>query len=112
MVCFGCRYLVNATAYWLLDIRGVTAAWMVGSSVLGGLYFPLRFLPDPLAAALYLGTPFPSILQIPMDVLVERDRLAGQVGLVGVQVLWAVLVLAACRAVQRRAERRLVIQGG
>lgn len=112
VVCFGCRYLVNATAYWLLDIRGVTAAWMVGSSVLGGLYFPLRFLPDPLAAALYLGTPFPSILQIPMDVLVERDRLAGQVGLVGVQVLWAVLVLAACRAVQRRAERRLVIQGG
>jgi ABC-2 type transport system permease protein len=112
VVCFGCRYLVNATGYWLLDIRGVSMLWLVGSGVLGGLYFPLRVLPDPVAAALYLGTPFPSIIQIPMDVLVERDRPAVQVGLVGVQVVWAALLLAGCHAVQRRAERRLVIQGG
>jgi ABC-2 type transport system permease protein len=112
VTCFGCRYLVNATGYWLLDIRGVTVAWLLGASVLGGLYFPLRFLPDPVAAALYLGTPFPAILQIPLDVLVERDRVAVQAGLVGVQAVWAVLVIGAARAVQRRAERRLVIQGG
>jgi ABC-2 type transport system permease protein len=112
VVCFGCRYLVNATAYWLLDIRGVSRAWLVAASVLGGLYFPLRFLPDPVAAALYLGTPFPAIIQIPMDVLVERDPPAVQAGMVGVQAVWAGLVLAACREVQRRAERKLVIQGG
>jgi ABC-2 type transport system permease protein len=112
LICFGCRYLVNATGYWLLDIRGVSRAWLVGSGLLGGLYFPLRFLPDPVAAVLYLGTPLPAILQIPMDVLVERDRPAVQTGLVGVQLVWAVLVLAGCRTVQRRAERRLVIQGG
>jgi ABC-2 type transport system permease protein len=112
VICFGCRYLVNATGFWLLDIRGVSRAWLVGSGLLGGLYFPLRFLPDPVAAVLYLGTPLPAILQIPMDVLVERDRPAVQAGLVGVQLVWAVLVLAGCRTVQRRAERRLVIQGG
>jgi ABC-2 type transport system permease protein len=112
VICFGCRYLVNATGFWLLDIRGVSRAWLVGSGLLGGLYFPLRFLPDPVAAVLYLGTPLPAILQIPMDVLVERDRPAVQAGLVGVQLVWAALVLAGCRTVQRRAERRLVIQGG
>lgn len=112
VICFACRFLVNATAYWLLDIRGVTVAWVLGSGVLGGLYFPLRFLPDPVAAGLYLGTPFPSILQIPLDVLVERDPAPVQVGLVGVQAVWAALLLGACHAVQRRAERRLVIQGG
>lgn len=112
VICAGCRYLVNATAYWLLDVRGASMLWLVGSGVLGGPYFPLRFLPDPLAAGLYLGTPFPSILQIPLDVLVERDPAAVQAGLVGVQAGWAVLVLAGCRAVQRRGERRLVIQGG
>lgn len=112
LVCFGCRYLVNAAAYWLLDARGVMAAWTVGSGALAGLYFPLRFLPDWLATGLYLATPFPAIMQIPLDVLVERDRPAVQVGLVAVQAVWAGLVLAACRAVQRRAERRLVIQGG
>jgi ABC-2 type transport system permease protein len=112
VICFACRYLVNALAYWLLDLRGVAAAWSIGSAVLCGLYFPLRFLPDWLAAALYLATPFPSMLQIPSDVLVERDPPAVQAGLVGVQVVWAVATLAGCRWVQRRAERRLVIQGG
>lgn len=112
IICFGCRYLVNSAAYWLLDMRGVNTAWVVGAAVLGGLYFPLRFLPDWLAAALYLGTPLPGTMQIPLDVLVERDPAPVQAGLVAVQAVWAVVVLAACRAVQRRAERRLVIQGG
>jgi viologen exporter family transport system permease protein len=112
VICFACRYLVNATAYWLLDPRGMTILWTSCSGILGGLYFPLRFLPDWLAAALYLATPFPGIIQIPLDVLVERDGPAVQAGLVGVQAGWAALLLVACRWAQRRAERRLVIQGG
>lgn len=112
VLCFTCRFLVNAVAYWLLDPRGVNTAWAVGSAVLCGLFFPLRFLPGWLAGALYLATPFPGMLQIPTDVFVERDLPAVQTGLVGVQAVWAVVMLAACRAVQRRAERRLVIQGG
>lgn len=112
VICFGCRYLVNAVGFWLLDTRGVDSAWVVGAAVLGGLYFPLRFLPDWLAATLYLATPLPGIMQIPLDVFVERDAPPVQVALVGVQAVWAVLMLVACRAVQRRAERRMVIQGG
>jgi ABC-2 type transport system permease protein len=112
LICFGCRYLVNAAGYWLLDIRGVAAAWVLASGFLGGLLFPLRFLPEPLWLALYLATPFPSVMQIPLDVLVERDTPGIQAGLVAVQALWAVLVLGACVAVQRWAERKLVIQGG
>ncbi len=112
VVCYGCRYLVNAAGYWLLDIRGVVAAWAFASTLLGGMLFPLRFLPDAWWAAIYLATPFPSILQIPLDVLVERDPAGVQAGLVGVQAVWALLILAACALVQRRAERRLVIQGG
>jgi ABC-2 type transport system permease protein len=112
VVCFGCRFLINTTAYWLLDLRGVMSLWVVAAPVLGGLYFPLRFLPDWLAVTFYVATPFASVLQIPLDVLVERDPLPVQLGLIGVQLGWAVLLLAACALVQRRAERRLVIQGG
>jgi ABC-2 type transport system permease protein len=112
LICFGCRFLVNAAGYWLLDIRGVTAAWAIVTPLAGGLMFPLRFLPEPLWVALYLATPFPAMAQIPLDVIVERDGLGVQAGLVGVQALWAALILRACMAVQRRAERRLVIQGG
>ncbi|MDG4799515.1 ABC-2 family transporter protein [Micromonospora sp. WMMD980] len=112
VVCFGCRYLVNATAYWLQDVRGPMILWTLGSGVLAGLYFPLGFLPGPVEATLRYATPFPSLLQVPLDVLVERESTATGVGLVGLQLGWAVLLLALCRLVQRRAERRLVVQGG
>jgi ABC-2 type transport system permease protein len=35
-----------------------------------------------------------------------------QAGLVAVQAVWAVVLLALARHVQRRAERKLVVQGG
>lgn len=112
VTCFGCRYLVNATAYWLQDIRGPMVLWTLGSGVLAGLYFPLRFLPEGFYQAVWLCTPLPSLFQAPLDVLVEVDPPATQAGLVGLQLAWAALVLAGCRLVQHRAERRLVVQGG
>jgi viologen exporter family transport system permease protein len=112
LVSFAGRYLVNAAGFWLLDIRGVLIPWAIASSVLSGLYFPMRFLPDWVSAALWYGTPFPSLLQTPIDIAVERTSYPGLLGLVAVQVGWAAALLALCVVVQRRAERRLVIQGG
>jgi ABC-2 type transport system permease protein len=112
MICFFCRYLVNATAFWLLDIRGVNLAWLIMSGLMGGLYFPIRFLPDWIAALLWFCTPGPSLFQAPMDILVERDAVPIRFGIVGVQIIWALLLWWACHAVQRRAERKMVIQGG
>jgi ABC-2 type transport system permease protein len=112
IVSFGCRFLTNAAAYWLLDLRGVLAVWTVGSGVLSGLIFPLPFLPAWLVTALRYGTPFPSMFQNPLDILTERVDPAGQIKLLGVQIAWAVGTLALCEVVQRRAERKLVIQGG
>ena len=109
---FGCRFLVNASAYWLQDARGPLILWTLGSGVLAGLYFPLRLLPHGFAVTLWLATPLPGLLQTPLDVLVERDRPAMQVGLVGLQAVWAVVMLALGSLVQRRAERKLVVQGG
>jgi ABC-2 type transport system permease protein len=76
IVCFACRYLVNAAAYWLLDARGPQVLWTLASGVLGGLYFPLWFLPRAAALTLIAATPFPSILQLPLDILVERGPFA------------------------------------
>lgn len=45
VICFGCRYVVNSAAFWLLDVRGVDMAWVLASGLLSGLYFPLWFLP-------------------------------------------------------------------
>ena len=109
---FGCRYVVNAAAYWLLDSRGPQIAWMLASSVLGGLYFPLRFLPGWLATGLWVATPFPSLLQTPLDVIAERVTGRAAAELVVLQLFWVVAMLAFAAAVQRRGERKLVVQGG
>lgn len=112
VVCFGCRYLVNAAAYWLLDARGPQLAWTLLSGVLGGLYFPLWFLPSAAALVLVVGTPFPSVLQLPLDVLTERGSLLHQAGCLAVQAGWAGVMLGLCRWAQARGERKLVVQGG
>jgi ABC-2 type transport system permease protein len=112
VVCFACRYLVNASAYWLLDSRGPQIAWVALSITLSGLGFPLAFLPSSLTTALYLATPFPYLIQVPADVLIERHSLPVTLAMVGGQLAWAAVMLTVARAVQRRAERRLVIQGG
>jgi len=108
----GLRFLVNATGYWLHDARGPITLWTLSAGVLAGLYFPLRFLPDWLAVTLWVATPFPGFLQTPLDVLVERDPVPVQFGLVVLQACWAAVLLAFAALVQRRAERRLVAQGG
>jgi len=112
IVCFGCRFLVNAAAYWLLDARGPQIGWTLVSGVFGGLFFPLWFFPDAVAMALIVGTPFPSTIQLPLDVLVERGPLASQLGLLAIQATWVAVILALCRFVQRRGEHKLVVQGG
>jgi ABC-2 type transport system permease protein len=112
LACFACRFVVNAAAYWLGDARGPIVLWTVGSGVLAGLSFPLRFLPDWLAVTLWVATPLPGLLQTPLDVVVERDAAPLQIALVVLQALWAAALLAICVAMQRRAERRMVAQGG
>ena len=112
VVCFGCRFLVNAAAYWLLDARGPQMAWTLSSGFLGGLYFPLWFFPPAVAVGVIAATPFPSVIQLPLDILVERGSLATQFAMLGVQAAWVVAILGLCRWVQARGARKLVVQGG
>jgi viologen exporter family transport system permease protein len=112
LVSFGCRYLVAASAFWLLDSRGPQMFWSLLSLVLTGMVFPLWFLPHWAATALIFGTPLPSVIQLPLDILGERSGPSGQLAGLCLQAGWAVIMLAVCQLVRRRAERKMVIQGG
>jgi ABC-2 type transport system permease protein len=108
VACFGIRFLLNATAFWLLDIRGVVSMWVIVSGVLSGLVIPIAWFPG-WAQAVLAWTPFPALMQMPIDVFIERgDPLA----LLAHQLVWALLLLLLGRAVLIRGARRLVVQGG
>jgi ABC-2 type transport system permease protein len=108
VVCQQFRFLLELTAFWLLDVRGVRAVWLTTSGLLCGLVVPLAFLPAGVRAVL-AASPFPAMIQTPIDVFTERGP-AG--ALLAGQLLWAVLLVAVGRLVLRRATRKLVLQGG
>lgn len=111
VVSFGTRYLANLVAFWWLDVRGMNIVWLIGSNMLSGLALPVAFFPEVVRPVLW-ATPFPWMYQAPLDVLLERGPASHQALLLAGQVLAAGAVLTLCHLVQRRAVRRLVIQGG
>jgi len=110
-VSFACRYLVNLSAVWLLDVRGVLTLYVTVTGVLCGLVVPVRWFP-PWLATVDAATPFPAMLQAPADILTGRVHGTAVAGVLAVQVAWLAAMLAAGQLVQRAAARRLVVQGG
>ena len=106
-VSFALRYLVNLSSFWLTDIRGFTMAFATGSFVFSGLGVPVTFFPG-WARTLIWATPFPAMVQVPLDVACERSSALAVAG----QAAWAAGLLGTAFALQRRGVHRLVVQGG
>ncbi|MEU6232052.1 ABC-2 family transporter protein [Kitasatospora sp. NPDC047058] len=111
VVSFGLRFLVSLTGFWLQDAEGIRSVMVVVSMFLSGMLLPLGLFPGWLGEVAPV-LPWAALIQIPTDVLLERRTGAGLVGVLGLQVLWAVLLLAAGRGVQLLATRKVVVQGG
>ncbi|MCH1866668.1 ABC-2 family transporter protein [Nocardioides sp. CFH 31398] len=104
-------YLVAVAGFWMVDNRGLQILYMVLSGFLAGLFVPIALFPGWLHATA-LATPFPSMLQFPVDVLSGRADHATAALLVVVQVGWLVAVAALGQALTRAGRRRLEVQGG
>jgi ABC-2 type transport system permease protein len=108
LVSFAIRFLLNLLAFWLLDWRGLLSLYAAISSVPAGLVIPIAFFPD-WARVVIWATPFPAIMQAPIDIAIGQGAAPL---LLGYQLAWMVVLLAAGRLVLARAVRKLVIQGG
>lgn len=108
---FYCRYAVNVIGFWLLDTRGLRTLYMVVSTFLAGLYVPVALFPDWLRTIAH-ATPFPSILQAPIDILSGRLGAVDAVRTLALQGIWVAVVCVAGRALTAAGRRRLVVQGG
>jgi ABC-2 type transport system permease protein len=102
------RFLLDLAAFWLIDTRGLRGVYNSVGGTLGGLTVPLAFFPDGVRPLLY-ATPFPAMLQTPIDVFTERGP---TLLLLGHQLLWAVGLVVIGQVALARATRKLVVQGG
>ena len=110
-ISFAIRFAVNLSAFWLMDVRGVLTLHMVLSNILSGFIIPVAWFPSWLGAVA-AATPFPSMLQTPVDILSGRVTGLAALQVVALQCFWLVVMLAIGRVVLTRATRRLVVQGG
>ncbi|MGQ7298267.1 ABC transporter permease [Quadrisphaera sp. KR29] len=104
-------YLVAASGFWTVETRGLQVLYMIVSGFLAGLFVPITLFPGWLYA-LAAATPFPSLLQVPIDVLSGRATGAAAVGAVALQVAWVAAVFVLGHLLTRAGRRRLEVQGG
>ncbi|MDQ2757788.1 MAG: ABC-2 family transporter protein [Actinomycetota bacterium] len=105
------RFAVNLAGFWIIETRGVTSLLAVVQGFLSGLYVPVHLFPGWLGG-LAASTPFPSILQAPIDVLSGRVTGPDALGVVVVQLAWVAAVAALGQVLLRSGRRRLEVQGG
>ncbi len=108
---FAIRFLVALTAFWLLDQSGIRMAAGVFALFFSGMTLPLVIFPEPLRS-IALALPWASYVQTPADVWLGKHTGADLVAALGLQILWAGVLLVSCQLVLRAATRKVVVQGG
>ncbi|MGH8901369.1 MAG: ABC transporter permease [Egibacteraceae bacterium] len=110
-VSFAFRFLYNLPAFWLTDYRGVAAIAMFAVNLFSGFSVPVAFFPSWLAA-IARATPFPAMIQTPIDVFVGKTSGTAIIEAIVVQASWLTALLVAGRVAFAAGTRRLVVQGG
>jgi ABC-2 type transport system permease protein len=112
VVVYAHKFLVTMSTFWLLDYRGTQQVATVLILFFSGMLVPLALFPGWLRALAH-WTPYPSMLQTPIEVLLGKHVGTGAVAsTLGVQLLWAVGLLLVGRVVLAAATRKVVLQGG
>jgi ABC-2 type transport system permease protein len=110
-VSFGLRFIVNLTPIWLRDWRGALLLSHFLATLMSGFVMPIAWFPH-WARVIMHALPWAATTQAPIDVYLGKATGPGGVGTIAVQILWAVALLLAGRAVLAVGTRKLVVHGG
>jgi ABC-2 type transport system permease protein len=111
IVSFGWRFLLNLSAFWTTDARGLGALANTATMFLGGFVVPIRFFPEWVQPVI-LALPFASMIQAPADLFTGRVQESAALSVLFGQLVWAVVLLVLAQLVTLVAIRRVVVQGG
>ncbi|GAB3275357.1 ABC transporter permease [Kineosporia babensis] len=104
-------YLVAIAGFWIVETRGLQTAYMITAHFLAGLFVPVTLFPGWLLTLAW-ATPFPSMLQTPIDVVSGRLEGLSAMSVVAVQLAWIAGALVLGQLITRAGRRRLEVQGG
>ena len=104
-------FIVQSTAFWLLDVRGPNQVAWITAQFFAGSYLPLVIFPDWLERVARV-LPFASMIQLPVEVFLGKHTGLDLLAVYATQAAWLVALVALGRVLLARATHRLVIQGG
>ncbi len=110
-VAFGWSFILQLSAFWLLDIKGPHQLGWLTAQFFSGVFVPLVFFPSWLHAVAF-ATPFPALAQLPVEVFLGKHHGADLGRVFAIQAAWAVALLGAGRLMLARAMHKVVVQGG
>lgn len=111
LISFGFRFLINLSAFWTPNARGIIRSGFVVSWFASGLLMPLRFFPDWVEFLVYL-TPFPYMLNAVVEIYLGVAEGMDVIKILLFQCGWAIGLILASQLLLRAGIRRLVILGG
>lgn len=104
-------FLINATAFWLLDNTGIINIGSIVTMFFSGFLIPLAFFPPWLASiARYL--PFQAVAGLPVEIFLGKLHGADLQQALLLQIFWVVTLTVGALLQMRAAMQKIVIQGG
>jgi ABC-2 type transport system permease protein len=111
LISFAFSFMVNLTAFWLIENSGVTLIANILLGFFSGFLLPLAFFPAPLAALARL-LPFQAITGLPAQIFLGQISGIALAPTLLLQLFWAVALTGLAALTLRAAMRKVVIQGG
>lgn len=111
LVSFTFRFLLNLSAFWTPNARGIGRFGFVLCLFFSGFLMPLSFFPAWVQQLAYL-TPFPYMLNVVVEIYLGKLTGAALLQTLLLQTLWALGLFLVGQWGLRTAVKRLVILGG
>jgi ABC-2 type transport system permease protein len=111
LISFAYRFLVNLSAFWSPDARGIGRFAFIIVMFFSGFLMPLRFFPEWVQTLAYF-TPFPHMLNTVVEIYLGALTGTELINALLAQVAWAAALIVVCQIVLRLGTKRLVILGG
>lgn len=105
LIAFNLNYGLGLLSLWTDRAIALESWYYVVASVLAGQLFPLDLLPDSFRKIVDF-TPFPYVVNLPIEIMSARVTLAETAVGIAIQWLWAAAFIAAHRLIWRHGLRR------
>ena len=111
LLSFAFSFIVNMSAFWLLESSGVMMMANVMLSFFSGFLLPIAFFP-PALAAVARALPFQAITAVPAQIFLGQVSGAALGQALLLQLGWAAALVLLGLLMLRAAMRKVVVQGG